>query len=390
MAKISFHNTFPTFSAAKFWETFDERILDDLPLDLEIIFPWDIPGYYDRPRFKLNKQVFAEREREEENLRSQAQQAEQGQQDDQAEQNQLSQLASEPFKPAPYRIVFAPRAQLNNVCGFEWKDLGWSFTQLQISAEDVRRVPSPNVYRLPQWCIELFGLCPTIAQIQSIIDQLEARRIRRGQTPFTRPKFYADVCTNHKSFVYQDKPNFLIWQLLNDEPEFVGKVFEFGGRFLNNTAELYTKYNNDVVEYYKQFTFVNCVESNALFGNVTAKLVRAWRAGAIPIFWGDLSLDEHIINKRALVNFVSSRRIELVSNIKYLYQKQEQFLAEPIFLPGAAEAIYKEYYVPWLAKLTHDLNLDITQYVKQVERTADTKFFPEKYDKLLARRFGLL
>lgn len=78
-----------------------------------------------------------------------------------------------------------------------------------------------------------------------------------------------------------------------------------GNLFNNNTAELSRRrswdWRSSKIDYLKQFQFVIAAENSRHRGYVTEKITDAFKAGAIPIYWGDLSI-ERDFNSGSFVN----------------------------------------------------------------------------------------
>lgn len=256
----------------------------------------------------------------------------------------------------PYKVVFSPKMLSNTKAGYAIKDLYCDHCNLAIGQENINRLPYPHYYRMPNWAIELFGIMPTIDEIQAKINELENLR---KQNPLHRDKFLACVATRERK-VYLRAANGMVLDLIADDPELQKLTVECAGRYRNNTDALVTQYHNDVVEYYKQFQFVMCSESINFFSYVSSKLAYVLEAGAIPLYWGDLDEDIKvgIFNEKALVYFDPSHRMQVISRLKQILANPEAFVQENIFKPGAAEVIFNTIYAPIWTQVQKDLNIN--------------------------------
>lgn len=90
-----------------------------------------------------------------------------------------------------------------------------------------------------------------------------------------------------------------------------------GKLFNNTTADLSGRrtadWRDSKVEYLKQFQFVIAAENSRHRGYITEKITDAFKAGAIPIYWGDLSI-EHDFNPGSFVNGNSFESFESLAD----------------------------------------------------------------------------
>lgn len=107
------------------------------------------------------------------------------------------------------------------------------------------------------------------------------------------------------------------------------KQVDSGGRYMNNIGgPVENKY-----EFQRQYKFSIAFENSSTDGYVTEKILQAFAAGTIPIYWGDPSVtkdfnEKAFINCHAYSNFeeVMSKVIEIDQNDELYYQ----YLREPI------------------------------------------------------------
>lgn len=107
------------------------------------------------------------------------------------------------------------------------------------------------------------------------------------------------------------------------------KRVDSGGKYINNIGEpVKSKY-----EFQKQYKFSIAFENSSTDGYVTEKILQAFAAGTIPIYWGNPSVGKDF-NERSFINChnystfedVIERVIEIDNNDELYYQ----YLCEPI------------------------------------------------------------
>ena len=94
-----------------------------------------------------------------------------------------------------------------------------------------------------------------------------------------REKFCAAVITNPIGF----RLNFI--KELNKY-----KNIDMGGRFHNNVGG----YVKDKIEFLKQYKFSLAMENSEADGYTSEKIIDAYLAGTIPIYYGDYMVDDYI------------------------------------------------------------------------------------------------
>lgn len=254
------------------------------------------------------------------------------------------------------RISYCPKPVPTTPALFNTGDLFAGHVDITLGQETQKRYPYASYYRLPRWALELFGFCPTLAEIESKIAQLEAKR---QANPFLRTKFMACVA-NRDEYLYLRGVRRMIIEQLADDPQLGQLPIQCAGRLLHNDDSLQQYFDDQLVPYLEQFTFNICTESINQLAIVTEKLAHCLEAGCIPVYWGDLSEEANIFNRKAMVEFDVTRRWELAARLKSILCNQEQFLAEPIFLPDAAQHIYNQIYLPIISRLEELLgNIDL-------------------------------
>lgn len=119
----------------------------------------------------------------------------------------------------------------------------------------------------------------------------------------------------------------------------------YAGKWRNNTTDLWKKYDDNKIEYLKNFKFNICPENSNTHNYVTEKIFQSFVAGTIPIYYGaENNPEPEIINKASLIywNKDDNRdNLNLIMNLKLDREKYLSFIEQPKFLPTAAECIIK-------------------------------------------------
>ncbi|MFC6276514.1 hypothetical protein [Psittacicella hinzii] len=256
------------------------------------------------------------------------------------------------------RICYSPVSVVSSPISSEAAEYCSYHMDIAIGAENVERVPRENYFRLPSWCVRLFGFCPTIAQIQEKINQLEAKR---QANPFLRNEFMGCVQNSNRAYFAKGVLNLINISLMADG------VFKhlpvcFAGRFNHNDLRLTQQYAGDQVAYLENFTFCLCPERLNIHSIVGQDLAIAWEAGCIPLYWGDLGLDQEFINRKALIEFSTVERQQHLKALYHALAEPEAILSQPIFNENAAQLIYQRIYAPIYAYLSKILQVDILDY----------------------------
>lgn len=118
------------------------------------------------------------------------------------------------------------------------------------------------------------------------------------------------------------------------------KKVDSGGRFLNNIGgPVDNKY-----EFQKKYKFSITFENGCYDGYITEKILEAWGAGTIPIYWGARDISKEF-NPKAFINcadFDSFGEVcEYVKEIDNDNNKYLSIMHEPIFIPGTRA--YEQY-----------------------------------------------
>ena len=111
-----------------------------------------------------------------------------------------------------------------------------------------------------------------------------------------------------------------------------------GGRYMNNIG----KTVDDKVEFEKNYRFSVAFENYAYPGYMSEKILQAFAAGTVPIYWGDPGVDQ-VLNSRSFVNISRYSSIaEAVGAIVEINNDRDKYLSmvsEPICYDGNDESI---------------------------------------------------
>jgi hypothetical protein len=176
----------------------------------------------------------------------------------------------------------------------------------------------------------MFQPTDSLNSIQNICNSIEGIK-----NNINREKYCAFIC---RYDYFGDRAKFadLVAQI---------NPINFPGNFRHNDDSLQINYNDDKIEYLKQFKFNLCPENSDNNGYVTEKIFDAIKAGCIPIYWGSENKPEpEILNQsRILFLKLNGDNTDVINKIRFLNenpQAYQEFVNQPVFQPNAAEQIY--------------------------------------------------
>jgi alpha(1,3/1,4) fucosyltransferase len=121
------------------------------------------------------------------------------------------------------------------------------------------------------------------------------------------------------------------------------------GRLMHNDNLLIEDFEDNKIEYLKDFVFNICPENSSTSGYVTEKLFESFEAGCIPIYWGDSNPESDIINHKRIIFWQEEGdNKENLQIVKKLYKDKnyrKEFLKESIFIEGADKIIYNYFLI---------------------------------------------
>lgn len=106
------------------------------------------------------------------------------------------------------------------------------------------------------------------------------------------------------------------------------KKVDSGGRYKNNLPD--NKPVKDKYEFQKNYKFSFAMENSQISGYTTEKIIDAWAAGTIPIYWGNPEIVKEF-NPAAFINITDNENwLNKVMEIDQSDQLYEQMMKEPI------------------------------------------------------------
>ena len=170
-----------------------------------------------------------------------------------------------------------------------------------------------------------------------------------GDRYLRRPNYYGReedlrLCLTKHRMSQQKRSGFCAFVVSNGEradpirEQFFYKLSEYkkvnsGGRYLNNIG--LPQGVPDKREFQKKHKFSICFENSSQPGYTTEKLVDAFAAGCLPIYWGDPRVGE-VFNEKAFINLHCFSSLEdavkEVIRVDQDEQAYESMMAEPAML----------------------------------------------------------
>lgn len=190
-----------------------------------------------------------------------------------------------------------------------------------------------NYLRLPLWILYIIPANADLDTIKNLIEKYNDTGFRLSEN---RKRFCANISRHDKNGIRKN-----IIELLNSVNDVT-----CAGSFLQNTDELQSQYNDNKIDFLKNFKFNICPENSNSDGYVTEKLFEAIVSGCIPIYWGSGNNPEsNIINQDAVLFYDPKQPELLVKKIETLWQDEkayEEFCSIKPFKEDAAEIIWKK------------------------------------------------
>lgn len=105
-----------------------------------------------------------------------------------------------------------------------------------------------------------------------------------------------------------------------------------GGSFMNNLPDHQPV--PDKYEFQKNYKFSLAMENSKISGYTTEKIIDAWAAGTIPIYWGNPDIVKEF-NPASFINITDNDEwLDKVIELDQSEELYEKMCREPIFLPG--------------------------------------------------------
>lgn len=170
-----------------------------------------------------------------------------------------------------------------------------------------------NYVRFPIWINYIFGglLDKNYNKdnIKKAIDDINKAKSKKNK--------FASLIASH------DKPK-IRTEIYNKVSE-IGKVSS-AGKLLHNDDRLKKDFNNNKIEYLRDFKFNICPENAISEGYITEKLFDSFRAGCVPIYSGDENIELDLVNKNALLFYRKGEdNFEVLKEIERLNKDDKLF-----------------------------------------------------------------
>lgn len=206
-------------------------------------------------------------------------------------------------------------------------------------------------WKVPDYCVKIFHTGENLAPDFNACDyaigfewmEYEDRYIRFPLYLFYSREMLSMVEHKHELphdwSLKEEKPDFCSFVVSNSKGELRNQMFrelsaykrvDSGGRYLNNVGGPVS----DKMAFEKKHKFSLCFENSSHSGYTTEKLLQAFAARTIPIYWGDPKVCE-TFNSHSFINVNSySSLSEVVEAVRELDEDESKYLKmlrEPAF-----------------------------------------------------------
>lgn len=195
------------------------------------------------------------------------------------------------------------------------------------------RIHAPNYLRLPIWMLELFKRADFAHG--RITHNAITKRIHAINALPTHPrKRFCALIAGHDSHPRREMHDVLC----RIQP------VSCPGSLFHNDPLLKQQYSNDKLLYLRDFRFTICPENSSYPGYITEKLLHAFLAGCIPIYWGDVQLEPGVFNPDAVLTWHTGQdNQDLIEQIRYINSSDTRFFEfrtkHPPLLESAVDII---------------------------------------------------
>lgn len=186
-------------------------------------------------------------------------------------------------------------------------------------------------FRFPYWACAHFSPEVTEEEIENTIDKWHSASYKKTR----------DVVniSSHDRWNTRKK--------ISDDIKKIAEI-SYGGKWRNNTDELWIKYNNNKEKFMNQFKFNLCPENLNADGYVTEKIFDSIRSDCIPLYLGGGNyLEPKILNQDAILRWYiedtidNTDTIELFKNIYYDEKTYKEFKEQDILKESSKKYIIK-------------------------------------------------
>lgn len=185
---------------------------------------------------------------------------------------------------------------------------------LSLGYDNIDENKYKNYVRFPIWIFyNFYGLLNnknyTKDDIKKVVDSINNAKSKKNK--------FASLVASH------DPTNIRI-QMYNQ----ISKIDSIScpGKLFHNDDTLKLNFNNDKIEYLKDFKFNICPENAISDGYITEKLFDSFKSGCIPIYNGDENIELDLVNKNALLFFKKDEdNTEVLKEIEKLNKDEKLF-----------------------------------------------------------------
>lgn len=130
---------------------------------------------------------------------------------------------------------------------------------------------------------------------------------------------------------------------MHDALSSIGRI-DCPSQVLHNDDSLAIQYNDNKLDYLRNYVFNICPENSNSYGYVTEKIFEAVCAGCIPIYWGSYNSPEpRVLNHDAIVFWDrqenGGKAVQIARDLWTNPQKLQDFIMQPRLLPTAEEEV---------------------------------------------------
>ena len=218
---------------------------------------------------------------------------------------------------AKIKIFYTGECVSKNAINKTWaqySDNCINYADLSLSFDRLDENKYQNYVRFPLWIFyNFYGILDnknyTKDDIKKVIDNINSAKSKKNK--------FASLIASH------DASN--IRTQMYDKISKIDNI-SCPSKLFHNDDTLKQDFNNDKIEYLKDFKFNICPENTISDGYVTEKLFDAFKAGCIPIYNGDENIELDLVNKNALLFFKKDEdNTELIKEIEKLHKDDKLF-----------------------------------------------------------------
>lgn len=232
-------------------------------------------------------------------------------------------------------IFFTGENVHNNAYGdfLEYQDYCLDDVDLSLGFDERN---AENYFRFPLWIRYLYRCDWSYQDLKNYIEQINDPQFRLNAN---RNRFACHISRFDSIGIRK-----YLLDLLNPIEQ-----IHSAGAFANNTNELKEKYNDNKIEYLKNFKFNLCPENSSVNSYVTEKIFQSIMGGCIPIYWGggNTLIEPEVLNHKAFLhlNNDGSNAEQLVQAVSLLHSSPEiyqEFIHRKPFTENAADYIWEK------------------------------------------------